>query len=409
MNMNGRVAYVVKRYPRFSETFIVNEILAHEAAGLHIEIYSLYPGGDTHFQNAISSVRAPVYYLPSKGLDAADLWTAIRDTSLIISDLRNKLAYGFETDPRYVYQALLLAQYVRRNELDHIHSHFATSSTTVARLASLFTDVPYSFTAHAKDIYHQDTKREELDLKIRDASAVVTVSHFNVQYLRETFGDIADKVSCVYNGMDVNSLEYKSPKDRRTEIISVGRFVEKKGFSYLIEACSILRNQGRNFHCTIIGFGELEMQMRMQVQLLGLNDFVELIGPLPQSEVLRRIQNASVLVAPCVVGEDGNRDGLPTVLIESMALGTPCISTDVTGIPEVIDHGVTGLLAPQKNSAVLAQMIDEVFSDEALRVMLSENARRLIEREFDIRRNSALLRSIFAGSKQFTGMQAVIR
>jgi colanic acid/amylovoran biosynthesis glycosyltransferase len=400
---NTRIAYVVKRYPRYSETFIVNEILAHESAGAQIEIFSLYCIGDTHFQSSIAQVKAPVTYLPAKGIDCSDFWNAFQETSAVIPDLGNKLSDAFAIDGRYVYQALLLAKHLRIKEIDHIHSHFATSSTTVARLASLFSDVPYSFTAHAKDIYHQDVLKDELDRKLRDAVAVITVSQFNVEYLREMYAVSSEKVRCIYNGMDLEKLRHSIPIDRPPEVIAVGRFVEKKGFSYLIDACALLKRLGAEFHCTIIGFGELQMQLENQIRELGLRDTVDLTGPLPQNEVLSRLQNASVLVAPCIIGEDGNRDGMPTVLLEAMALGTPCVSTDVTGIPEVIKHGVTGLLATQRNAEALSEMIHQLLMDPPLRVRISMNARKVIERDFDIRRNSAAIRGVFESSKLFAG------
>lgn len=151
------------------------------------------------------------------------------------------------------------------------------------------------------------------------------------------------------------------------------------------------------------------MQLRAQIRLRGLNNVVELTGPLPQQEVIKRIQNAAVLAAPCVIGEDGNRDGLPTVLLEAMALGTPCVSADVTGIPELIQDGVTGLIVPQRNALDLSQRIGELLSDAALRIRLSKNARRLIERDFDIQHNSVALRTIFDSTKTFEARSAVLR
>jgi glycosyltransferase involved in cell wall biosynthesis len=175
--------------------------------------------------------------------------------------------------------------------------------------------------------------------------------------------------------------------------------VEKKGFSYLIDACATLKELGATFHCTIIGFGELEMELATQIQMLGLSDWVDLAGPLPQNEVIRRLKNASLLAAPCIIAEDGNRDGLPTILLESMAVGTPCVSTRVTGIPEVIQHGHTGLLAPERDAQVLAEMILRLLKKPELRVRLSKNARAFIEQHFDIRRNSAAIRAIFESAK----------
>lgn len=389
------VAYVLKRYPRYSETFIVNEILAHEAAGLQIEIFSLLPPNDTHFQSLIPCIKAPVNYLLADPLKGVDLWDEISKAGAALPGLWNRLEIAGHEDGRHVYQAVLLAKTIQKKGIGHIHSHFATAATTVARLASYFAGVPYSFTAHAKDIYHQDVRFAELERKLCDASCVVTVSDFNVRYLRELYGASAANVSRIYNGLDLNRFTYDSAEERPAEIMTVGRLVEKKGFPDLIEACRILKNAGKVFRCGIIGEGEMEQDLRAQIERLNLIGIVELLGPLPQDEVMRRIRNSAVFAAPCVIGSDGNRDGLPTVLLEAMALGTPCISTDVTGIPEVIQDGVTGLIVGQRKPHELAAAILRLMEDAELRVHLASSARRLVELKFDIHRNTAGLRSLF--------------
>jgi glycosyltransferase involved in cell wall biosynthesis len=185
-------------------------------------------------------------------------------------------------------------------------------------------------------------------------------------------------------------------------ILAIGRLIEKKGFSDLIDACAILKNKNRSFQCRILGTGELKPSLRSQMERLGLSGWVELVGPRPQGEVIQFLYDASVLVAPCIVGGDGNRDGLPNVLLEAMALGTPCIATDVTGIPEVLKHGETGWMVPQGDPAALASAIELILSQPLLRIDLSLRARQLIEREFNIHLNSARIRSLFAHELAFS-------
>lgn len=390
-----KVAYVVKRYPRYSETFIVNEILAHEAAGLEVEIFSLLHPEDGRFQDAISRVRAPVTYLPAKGLRAQDLWDALKDARELFPDLWDSMEAARGEDVRYVYQAAVLAREARLRGISHLHAHFATASATVARLAARFAGIPYTFTAHAKDIFHESVRHEDLRRKLEDASAVVTVSDYNLEYLRETFGDAADGTRRVYNGLELGRFPYRPPTERPPMIVGVGRLVEKKGFDDLISACAILRRRGTDFRCEIIGSGEQEPALRARISHLGLEDRVELPGPRPQGEMIRHVQSAAVFAAPCVVGADGNRDGLPTVLLEAMALGTPCVSTDVTGIPEVLRHGTTGLMIPQHDPPALASAIERLLGNRALRVRLAGEARRAIEAGFDVHRNAAVLRGVF--------------
>jgi glycosyltransferase involved in cell wall biosynthesis len=177
--------------------------------------------------------------------------------------------------------------------------------------------------------------------------------------------------------------------------VAIGRLIEKKGFSDLIDSCAILAEQGVEFHCEIIGTGDQESDLRSRIDRFGLRKRVDLTGALPQQNVIQRLQNAAVFVAPCVIGIDGNRDGIPTVLLEAMALGAPCISTDVTGIPEVVQHEETGLIVPQRNPAALADSIIRLLADRSLRNRLSQAARILIENKFDIVSNSARLRNLF--------------
>jgi glycosyltransferase involved in cell wall biosynthesis len=390
-----RVGYVLKRYPRYSETFIVNEILAHEAAGLDIEIFSLYPPNDDHFQDAISQVRAPVTYLTAYGLKAADLWAALEDASSVMPGIWRALEDARGEDVRTVYQALQLAKAVRLRGIAHLHAHFGNVAAAVARLASRFSGVPYSFTAHAKDIFHESVRPDDLRRKLQDAEAVITVSDFNLDYLMETYGSAALGVHRVYNGLDLRHLPFMLPEQRPPVVLSVGRLVEKKGFADLIDACAILARKGCDFRCEIIGTGELEADLRAQIERLGLGDKVEMAGPRPQCEVIARVQSAAVFAAPCVVGADGNRDGLPTVLLEAMALGTPCIATDVTGIPEVLHDGETGLMVPQHDPQALAAAIERLLSDRALGQRLAREARSLIDQSFDSHRNTAKLRTLF--------------
>jgi colanic acid/amylovoran biosynthesis glycosyltransferase len=400
-----KVGYVVKRYPRYSETFVVNEILAHEATGMEIEIFSVLPPEDGHFQDAISRVRAPVTYLPSKGLKVAEFWSALEQAGETLPDGWLSLEAARGEDVRYVYQAVVLAREARLRAISHLHAHFATAATTVARLAARFAGLPYTFTAHAKDIFHESVRPADLRRKLADAAVAVTVSDYNLAYLRESYGSAARRVRRIYNGLDLERFPYRSPRERAPRIVGVGRLVEKKGFVDLIDACAILADEGRKFTCRIVGAGEQEVELRVQIARLGLEDRVELLGPRPQSELVRLVQDAAVLAAPCVVGADGNRDGMPTVLLEAMALGTPCVSTDVTGIPEAIRDGETGLMVSQRDPAALAAAIGRLLEEPNLRDRLADRARRLVEAEFDVNRNAAQLREMFqtAGKAHYAG------
>ena len=390
-----RVGYVVKRYPRYSETFVVAEIAAHEAAGLEVEIFSLYPPNDTHFQDAIARVRAPVCYLPSQGLKAVDLWAALEDAAATLPGMWGELEAARGEEAVSVCQAAVLASEVRRRAIDHLHAHFASAPATVSRLASRLAKVPYTFTAHAKDIFHESVRPEDLRRKLAEAAAVVTVSGYNWDHLRRTYGAAAARLYHVYNGLDLDQFRYESPAERPPRIAAVGRLIEKKGFADLVDACAILRDRGIAFRCEIIGTGPLELALQELVQQRSLEGLVQLLGPRPRCEVIEHIRSAAVLAAPCVVGSDGDRDGLPTVLLEAMALGTPCVATDVTAIPELLNPGEAGLVVPEHDPPALAVALERLLTDPTLRERAATHARRRMEADFDIRRTAAQLRAIF--------------
>ena len=404
-NDSGRIGYVLKMYPRFSETFILNEILAHEVAGLNLEIFSLRPPDDGRFHEALARVRAPVTYLPYSRPKGTDLWRCLAQANSKLPDLAQNLDDLLAEDARDVYQTLLLMHEIQAKGITHLHAHFGSVATTVTRLAAQLTGLTYSFTAHAKDIYHESVQPDDLQRKLTDAAAVVTVSQYNQSYLHRTYDLDSEQIHCIFNGIDLNQFCYRSPLERPPRIVAVGRLVEKKGFSYLIDACQLLAEAGRKFDVEIIGKGPLEADLRARIDRLGLADQVKLVGPRPQDEVKQHVQQAAVFAAPCIIGQDGNRDGLPTVLLEAMALGTPCVSTDVTGIPEIIRDGITGLCVPQKEPATLAVALTRLLDNSALREYLATKARQLIEADFDIHQNTARIRHLFATSQTETSNQ----
>jgi colanic acid/amylovoran biosynthesis glycosyltransferase len=187
------------------------------------------------------------------------------------------------------------------------------------------------------------------------------------------------------------------PVRRQPKIVAVGRLVEKKGFDVLIEACALLRQRGAAFQCEIIGGGELEPLLRRHLEELKLETVIHLAGPRPLTYVQQAIRQAAVLAVPSVTASTGDRDGLPMVLLEAMALGTPCVASSVTGIPEAIWNGETGLLVPERQPETLASALQRLLSDVDLGIETACAARKLIEDEFEIHRNAAILREVFSG------------
>ncbi|MGC7589594.1 glycosyltransferase [Bisgaard Taxon 46] len=391
------IGYVLKRYPRFSETFVVNEILAHERAGIKIDIFALGPVMETHFQDGISQVRAPVSRLTDKQRNTETFWALLNEGFTKLSNFAPKLEKAKGT-VHEVAQSVLLALEIKKRGIQHLHAHFGTQATTVARQAAIFADITYTFTAHAKDIYFQYEESTELGQKMRDASATVTVSDYNLAYLREQYGNDAKSAVRIYNGMDLRKFPYQPFTQNNHHILSVGRLVAKKGFSVLLDALAILKQRGVSMRCTLVGDGGLRGQLLEQIERLNIQDVIDMVGPMPQPEIIKFMKSANMMIAPSVISEDGDRDGLPTVLLESMALGTPVISTQVAGIPELVQDGVTGLCVPPNDPEALADAIERLLDDPELCKTLSLNSRALIEREYDEDKNVAVLQQLFSAA-----------
>jgi glycosyltransferase involved in cell wall biosynthesis len=362
----------------------------------------------------IARVRARVNYLyfPADGLlpdslsaaslTASHFWKALRMASELLPDACSLLPEMRDEDARHVYHALQLACDVRRKDIHHLHAPFANDGAKVARLAARFAGVTYSLTARAKELFHEAVKTDDLRRKLQDADGIITISDFHLDWLRKTFGPVAARAQRIYNGLDLEEFRYHSPEDRPPVILAVGRLVEKKGFDDLIEACALLAERGCSFHCRIIGTGTLKAELEDQIERHDLRRQVVLVGMLPQGAVIKEMHNAAVLAAPCVISKDGDRDGLPNVIQEALALGTPVVSTDVTGIPDVLRDGETGLMVPQHDPRALADALARLLENPGLRVRLATKGRQLMEAEFDIRRNSERRRRIFRAAARLS-------
>ncbi|WP_310529585.1 glycosyltransferase family 4 protein [Nocardioides sp.] len=391
-----RIGYVLKMYPRFSETFVVTEVLAMEHHGADLDIFSLRPPADGRFHESLSRVRAPVTYLPSPG-KPLELWQALSDCrALHPSGFDAHMDEILAATPADAYQAVILATAVREREISHLHAHFGSVAAGVARLAARIAGISYSITLHAKDIFHEDVDHAELAARLRDAALCVTVSDFNERYLRGRYGDDTASLIRIYNGIDLEAFAYTRPMVRPRVVVGVGRLVPKKGFHHLIDAVLQLRDRGRPVRLDLVGGGAEETALRAQVAGLGLEDLVTFHGPLTQTEARQMMRGAAALAAPCIVGPDGNRDGLPTAILEGLALGTPVVATPVTGIPEAIVHDRTGLLVPEGDVTALADALEALVEDDALRCRLADAGREHVESHFDANTNGKMLYDVMA-------------
>lgn len=388
-----RLAYLLKTFPRLSETFILQEILALERLGLDLEIFTLRRPTEDTVHALVKDVRARVRFVPALGprSQARDAVQVIWSHAWLLATRRQAYlrALRFFRERRQggavktFVQAGYLAYALLRSEHTHLHAHFANLPASVAELVSLMTGIPFSFTAHAKDIYL--TPPEELRRKMGSATAVLTCTGYNLEYLRGLDSG-QPAVHLAYHGVDVERFAEAGRNRRESQgpplILAIGRFCEKKGFYYLVEALGLLLGRGIDFRCEIVGYGELENALRDQIARLGLEGRVKLTGRLTQDQVIERYSRAALFALPCLVTDDGDRDGIPNVLLEAMAAGLPVVSTAVSGITELVEHGVNGLLAASRDAESLAGAVDRLVQSPTLRRQLGEAGRLTVARSF---------------------------
>ncbi len=398
-----------KRFPRFSETFILNEILALERLGIEVEIFSLLKPPAEERHGFLDELGAPVTYLPSAGsLGRIQMrsWPQLKQFSWgdLIENKEHKFGDLFpaktsEEVATLHLKAATLAFLAKQGVVDHLHAHFGSDATTAALLAGRLSGLGYSFTAHARDIFHTYASPEADNTmrrrKIIESRFVVTVSDYNANHLRNLCPDAAAKIHRLYNGIDLCRLQPAAEPARRYRIVGVGRLVGKKGFSDLIDACSNLDRLGVEFECLLVGDGPLRGDLETRIDALRLERSVRLAGCLPQERLIEIMRDAAVVTLPCVVDKSGDRDGLPTVLLEAMAVGTPAVTTTVSGGPEIITDGVNGFLVEPGNSDMLADRLRVILENEQLARRMGAAGRRRAEQLFSLDQNVATLAEYF--------------
>jgi glycosyltransferase involved in cell wall biosynthesis len=278
------------------------------------------------------------------------------------------------------------AQILRTQFCEHIHAHFMDRAATLALVASRLLNISYSFTAHARDIYVDPVLQAE---KLSEARFVATCTAYNRDYLLRWLPDgLGKKVKCIYHGLDTSNYQPVTPSGIiKPVLISVGQLKEKKGFTYLLQACRLLKDWGYDFECQIVGDGPLYESLAAQIRQLRLEGVVELCGMLAHQDVIQKYRQASVFVLPAVLAADGDRDGIPNVILEAMAMNLPVVSTEHSGIPEVLENGLNGLLVQPADIHALAKALAYLLDNPTLRLKFGKQGRQTVIEKFDLEHN----------------------
>jgi glycosyltransferase involved in cell wall biosynthesis len=399
----GPIGFLVKTYPKLSETFILGEILGLERQGMALRIFALQRPTDEVFHGATREVRASVRYLDAprwRELPAvvfAHLATLAASPRRYLAALAFARARGEAGWPREFVQAGRLAYELPRAGIGHLHAHFAAEPASLAELVQRLSGISYSISAHAKDIYRSPPGA--LERKLRGAAFTVTCTECNREYLARIAGTGA-RVYRAYHGVDLEKFSPRAPAVDPSVplVLSVGRLREKKGFATLIEACGRLADAGVAFRCEIVGYGPERDRLQALIDSKGLSGTVALVGKLTHEQVVEKYRAATVFVLPCQIAADGDRDGIPNVLLEAMAMRLPVVSTAVSGIPEAIEHGTNGLLVDPENASALAQAVRRLLLSPILRSTLGARGRITVLRRFSNESNLGLIRELLSAA-----------
>jgi glycosyltransferase involved in cell wall biosynthesis len=399
-----RVGYLVSRFPKLSETFVLYEALALRELDVDVAIYPLKHERETVAHPDVARLRGRVHQPRRRALAAARalahyarrrpraLVGAVWDATRGSWGRRRTLTGSLATLPLAVEMAYAMEQ----TGVEHAHAHFASHATTAALVVRRLTGIPFRFTAHAHDIYVDQRLLRE---KVAEASFVVTISEFN-RALIARYAEPADmpKVRVLHCGVDTALFAPPADRAAREElrIVCVGSLEEKKGQRFLLDACALLRERGVPFECVLVGGGASREALERQIVERELDASVRLLGPQPRDTVLELVRDADVVVLPSIVTSSGKMEGIPVALMEALACARPVVATRISGVPELVVDGETGLLVPQRDAPALADALARLHAEPELGARLGAAGRELVLREFDLRTNAAALHALIA-------------
>lgn len=401
--MKSKVAYLVSRFPHLPETFILREMIAMEQQGVQVELFPLIlqEQAVVHTDSLAWMKRLHYFKIFSVECLAANLRAVFHQPVKYFSTLFQVIGLNVRS-PKFLLRAFFIfpkavrmAEEMQTLKISHIHAHYATHPALAAYIISNLTSIPYSISVHAHDIF---VDRTMLSHKIKKAAFIRAISEFNKSFLIKQYGNsIAGKIFVVHCGIEIEKYQ---PKMRLTgsefKIISVGSLQAYKGHEYLIKACSVLKDMQIPYQCVIVGGGELKADLAGLVNTLGIADRVVLAGPKTEDEIADLLAQFQCFVLPSVITRSGKMEGIPVVLMEAMASRVPVIASGISGIPELVVDGITGLLVPPEDVNSLAEKIIWVKDHPGDVNKMIETGYRKVYDEFNVETNVGLLKELFA-------------
>ncbi len=399
------LAYLFSRYPVVSQTFCDSEMMALEGLGIPLVIGSLNPPPDSFRHPRLVGREAPVFYPPPpkalesmrRAAEADGSWAPLAELAA-----EHEAEYGesFKSATR-ARNALYFGRVLQEFGVTHVHVHFANRATHTALFLKRM-GIPFSFTAHAQDFMVDLGSDELLAEMAREAEFVAGVSDFSCGLLREKCPESADKITRVYNGLDLSSFPKAGPGSGGgvLKIVSVGRLIEFKGFHHLIAACGQLRERGVAFELTVVGDGPWRERLEGQIDALGLGGQVVLAGVLGGDAIRALLAESHVFALGAIIDSKGASDILPTVIAEAMASGLPVVSTRLAGIPEMVEHDSTGLLCDPGDETGLADALARMATEPETRAAFGAAGVKLAAERFSLEETARQLAAMFPGHAQ---------
>ena len=388
-----RVAYLFERFPSLGQTFAYREVAELKRQGADVQVFSIRRPTNEPLEDWDPEIVRAVRYLPDERTLVKEVETA-RD--LPASAKRALEEWGRKTDFLRLHQACWIGLRLQAEGIERAHAHFAGMAARTAYWLKRFFGIDYSLTANANDIFAPREFEISLPMLFAEATAVVTVSDFAVARLRERFPQHAARFHRVYNGLAVAEFQAGGAASVPARIISIGRLIEKKGFTDLVDACAKLRARDVEFRSELVGDGPLRPHLEAQIAAHEMGTCVRLRGAQTQREIIDAFAEASVFALACKPATDGDMDNLPTVIMEAMAAGLPIVSTHVAGIPEMVVDGVNGQLVAPGDTDALADALARIISDPQLGREMGRRGREMANEKFSIEANVRTLAKILS-------------
>ncbi|MEA3212939.1 MAG: hypothetical protein QOE70_5996 [Chthoniobacter sp.] len=385
-------AYLFERFPSFVQTFVYREAVEMVRQEMDPWLVSIRrpddPGG------LAEQLEVEIFYAPEEKELRAQVDAQRTARQLPWRAHKAIPRHRGEPDAQRMFEAIWLAPRLHERGVRHVHAHFGGVAARTAWWLRELHGFSYSFTGHANDIFcDTDFPVSNAEL-VRRARFVVTETEYARRWMEDKHPHARGKVFRIFNGLAMDGFPPRQPAGTIPRIVSVGRYVEKKGFGDLIEACRLLRGHGREFECVLVGGGPLEAALRAQIEQAGLADCVQLAGPRSQSEVRRLLAASQVFALACVPDSEGGSDNLPTVIVEAMACGLPVVSTRVAGVPEMITDGEEGLLTAPRDPPAFAAALEKLLRDPALADTCGARARATAVDKFSIEHTTGALKRL---------------